>query len=111
MIVALGDVYAQIPQRGAIERAMLALQAQALEQDGCVSFVFAEVLADPGHFLLVQRWRDRGALDAHYRSAAFADYQAAVEGLLVRDSELHLHVIAETVRPVDSSRLDLRQDD
>jgi quinol monooxygenase YgiN len=111
VILALGDIYAQIPQRKAVEEAMLDAQTQARKEPGCVSFAFAEVIGDPGHFLVVERWRDQAALDEHYRSAAFAGYQAAVAGRLVRDSEMHVHAVEQEVRPVDSSRLDLAHDD
>ena len=111
MIVAIADVYAQIPQRDAAEQVMLRAQAAARGEDGCVTFAFAQVLGDPGHYLLVSRWRDRAAFDAHYASAAFAEYQIAVAPLLVRDSELRVDTVQEAVLPVDSSPLDIRQDD
>jgi quinol monooxygenase YgiN len=111
MIVALADVFAQIPHREAVRELMLKTEVRVREDPGCVSFVFAEVLAEPGHFLLVQRWRDQAALDEHYRSAAFAAYQAGIQGLLVRDSEVAVHVSGEEFRPVDSSRLDIGGDD
>jgi quinol monooxygenase YgiN len=90
---------------------MLALQTEAGRQDGCLLFAFAEQLGDPGHFLVVQRWRDQASLEEHYRSPGFASYQAAIGELLVRESELELHRVEETVRPVNSSTLDLDQDD
>src|SRR3984893_9117649 len=107
MIVALADVYAQIPHRKAIQEVMLKTETRVREDAGCLSFVFAEVLAEPGHFLLVQTWRDQAALNEHYRSAAFTDYQAGIRGLLVRDSEIQVHVSEQEFRPVDSSRLDI----
>jgi quinol monooxygenase YgiN len=111
MIVALADVFAQIPHRNAVQEVMLETEMRVREDPGCVSFVFAEVLAEPGHFLLVQRWRDQAALDEHHRSAAFAYYQAGIHGLLVRDSELQVHISDQGFRPVDSSGLDTGQDD
>jgi quinol monooxygenase YgiN len=111
VIFAVADVYAQIPQRNAVQEAMLRTQARVREDPGCVSFVFAEVIAEPGHFLLVQSWRDQAALDEHYRSAAFADYEAAIRGLLVRDSEMQVHVSEQEFRPIASSRLNVGDDD
>ena len=111
MIVAIADVYAQIPQRDAAEQVMLRAQAAARGEDGCVTFAFAQVLGDPGHYLLVARWRDRAAFDAHYASAAFAEYQSAITPLLVRDSELRVDTVQDTVQPVESSPLDIRHDD
>jgi quinol monooxygenase YgiN len=90
---------------------MLAEQHAARGQEGCISFVFAEALDEPGHFVLTERWSDRGALDAHYRSEAFFHYQAAIAPLLVRDSELTVHTVADTVRPRDSEARTVPEDD
>ena len=109
--MALGDVYAQIPRREEAEQAMLEAQGAALDQDGCISFAFGETLGEEGHYIVVQRWRDRAALEEHYRSEAFFRYQAAIAPLLVRESELELHTVADAIRPLDSDPLDLRQDD
>jgi quinol monooxygenase YgiN len=111
MIIAAGDVYAQIPSLAQVRALMRATQARVREQPGCISYVFAETLDDPGHFVTVQRWRDRGALDDHYRSQAFADYQAKIGEYLVRSSELQQYVVQESLRPVDSQALDTSQDD
>lgn len=111
MIVALGDLHTQILRRAAVERVMQDAQAVARERDGCESFSFAEALGDPGRYLIVARWRDQASMEAHYSSPAFAAYQAAITPLLVADSELRLHVVERTVRPVDARTLDLRQDD
>ncbi len=111
MIVGTGEVFVQIPHRRAAERAMLAAQAATRRQRGCLAFSFAEIIDDPGHFVIVQRWSDQESLEAHYRSDSFASYEAAIEGLLLRDSELELHVVQETVRPVALSNLDIRHDD
>jgi quinol monooxygenase YgiN len=111
MIIALGDVYAQIPRREELRELMRVTQAQVSEQPGCLSFTFAESLDDPGHFLIVQQWRDQGALDEHYRSQAFATYQAGIAGQLVRTSELRLHVVTESFTPLDSAVIDTSEDD
>ena len=111
MIVALGDVYTQIPRREEAEQAMLEAQRAALGQDGCISFTFAQTLGEDGHYVVLQRWRDRAALEQHYRSEEFFRYQAAIGPVLVRESELELHTVADAIRPLDSDPLDLHQDD
>jgi quinol monooxygenase YgiN len=111
MIIALGDVYAQIQRRREVVEVMRATQAEVSEQPGCVSYVFAETLEDPGHYVLVQEWRDQAALDAHYRSQAFARYQAQIGALLVRSSELRVFGVTAGARPVDSSPIAISQDD
>ena len=111
MIIALGDVYAQIPRREEVRELMRVTQDRVRQQPGCVSYTFAESLDDPGHFLVVQQWRDEGALQEHHRSEAFASYQASIAAQLIRTSELHVHVVRDSFTPVDSARLDLSQDD
>jgi quinol monooxygenase YgiN len=111
VLVAIGEIQAQIPQREAVQRAMLDAQSAAQQEDGCLGFMFAEVVGEPGRFLVVERWRDEVALQAHYGSASFAAYQRSIGPLLVRDTELEVHRIAETLHPVASEELDLHQDD
>jgi quinol monooxygenase YgiN len=108
MIVALGDVYALLPRRQEAIELMRETQAAARSEPGCLGYAFPEAVDDPGHFVLVQQWRDQSALDAHYRSDAFATYQARVGDLLVRTSDLRLHRVAETVAPRDSAPMDPR---
>lgn len=111
MLIALGDVYAQIARREEVRELMRATQASAREQTGCEYYAFAETLDDPGHFLLVQRWRDAAALEEHYRSRAFADYQAQITPLLVRTSELRLFEAQTSARLVRSDAIETAQEE
>ena len=83
----------------------------ALAEDGCISFTFAEVLEEPGHFVVLERWGDEQAIERHYRSPAFADYQRTIARLLVRESEYSLYRVQETSHPLDSVRIVTDQDD
>ena len=111
MIIAIGDIYAQIPRREEVVDLMRETQLRARELPGCLAYVFAETLDDPGHFIVMQEWRDSAALDEHYRSEAFAAYQARIGELLVRTSELRVHSVQETFRPVPSRGGDPHHDD
>jgi quinol monooxygenase YgiN len=111
VIIAIGDIYVQVARRGEVRELMLSTQERVREEPGCLSYRFAETLEEPAHFLVVQQWRDQEALDEHYRSRAFADYQAGIATALARNSELRLHVVHESFLAVDSSVLDISQDD
>lgn len=108
MIVALADVYAQVGYGDEVKALMGATQLRVQGEPGCISYVFAEVVDDPGHFMVVEEWRDQAALDAHFRSPAFAEYQAEIRDWLVRSSDLRLHHVSETVLPQDSAPMDPR---
>ncbi len=110
MIVVLADVYAQAPHRAQVREAMLASQAAARAEDGCLSYTFAETLEEPGHYILQERWRDGAALEAHFRGAGLAAYREAVTPLLVRDSEVRVFTVETEVRPVGASPEDPRED-
>jgi quinol monooxygenase YgiN len=111
MVIALGDIYAQIQRREEARELMRATQARVREQPGCAYFAFAETLDDPGHFVVVEQWRDQAALDDHYRSQTFADYQAQIGQLLVRSSDLREHTVEASARPVDSAAIDISQEE
>jgi quinol monooxygenase YgiN len=111
VILAFGTVYAQPGRREEVSELMRATQARVREQPGCVSYEFAETLEEPGRFVLVQRWRDRAAIDEHYRSQAFAEYQAGIAELLVRTSELDVYAVQESFRPLASSPLTPQAED
>ena len=111
MIIAVGDIYAQILRREKVRELMRATQERVRGQPGCMSYAFTETLDDPGHFVVVQQWRDQEALAEHYRSQAFVDYQARIGPHLVRTSNLELYVVQESFRPVESSAAISQQDD
>src|SRR5258705_5187447 len=104
-------MHAEIPRRDEVRELMRSTQERSRQEPGCLYYEFAETLDDPGHFLIVQRWRDQEVLDEHYRSQAFADYQAGIASGLVRDSELRLHVVQESFLAVESSVVDTSDDD
>jgi quinol monooxygenase YgiN len=102
LVITIGDIYAQIPHLEAVRVLMRETQEQARRQPGCVSYSFAETLDDPGHFVVAQEWRDKASLEAHYRSETYADFQAKLQLLLVHSSDLRIHLVEETIRPVES---------
>jgi quinol monooxygenase YgiN len=83
----------------------------AAGEPGCSRYVFAAALADPSRFVLFSEWESQGALDAHYRSEAFADFQRSLDGLLARTSELTIYSFDGAVRPTDTRPMDPRDAD
>jgi quinol monooxygenase YgiN len=101
-IIALGDIHAQVPHLEAVRGLMRETEEQARRQPGCVSYTFAEALDELGHFVVVGEWRDQASLEEHYRSATYFDFQRRLELLLVHSSELRIHLVEKTIRPVES---------
>jgi quinol monooxygenase YgiN len=110
-VVVVGDIYALVGRRDDLVELLRETQERARSEPGCVAYAFAEVVADPGHYLILQEWRDETALEAHYASVGFTRYQAQVGELLARPSEVRVHRVAETVRLADPGPMDPRRAD
>jgi|SRR5271167_4264517 len=110
MIIARGDIHTRILDRHRVVELMRATQLRSREQPGCMYFVFAETLDDPGHFVVLQQWRDRKSFDEHYRSDAFAAYQAGIGPHLVRSSEMQVLDAGAATIPVDHGPIEPLQD-
>jgi len=85
--------------------------AAARAEPGCRSYDVAEALDAADEFVGVHAWADEAALEAHYRGPAHQAYQHDVFGLLARPSELVIHQVSSTERPVDPGPMDPRQAD
>jgi quinol monooxygenase YgiN len=80
-------------------------------EPGCRRYIFAATLTDPSRFVLVSEWETQEALDAHYRSEAFADFQLSLDGLLARPSESTTYSAEGSVRPLNTRPMDPRDAD
>ena len=85
--------------------------AAARAEPGCRSYEVAEALDAADEFVVVHAWDDEAALEAHYRGPAHQAYQHDVFGLLARPSDLAIHEVASTERPVGRGLMDPRDAD
>jgi quinol monooxygenase YgiN len=110
-VVLVGDIYALVGREAELAELLRETQDRARREPGCVAYTFAEAVADPGRYVLIEEWRDEAALEAHHASAAFAAYQARVGEFLARPSEVRLHRVAESVQLADPGPMDPRRAD
>jgi quinol monooxygenase YgiN len=110
-VVAVGRVYGIASARRELVELMQRTAAAARAEPGCRSYDFAEALDAADEFLVVHEWEDRAALAAHYRGAAHDAYQQGLHGLLARPSDLAIHEVAATERPVNGGAMDPRDAD
>ena len=104
-------MFAVSTRRGELVSLLERFEAQAVREPGCQRFTFAASLADPDRFVLVSEWNNQAALDEHYGSQAFAEFQFELHGLLGRPSELTVYAPAGAVRPLDTRPMDPRDAD
>jgi quinol monooxygenase YgiN len=110
-VVAVGRVHGIASARAELVALLRRTAASARAEAGCRSYDVAEALDTADDFLVVHAWDDEAALEAHYRGTAHQAYQHDVFGLLARPSELVIHRVAATERPVDPGPMDPRRAD
>jgi quinol monooxygenase YgiN len=110
-VVAVAEMFGISGRREELTRLLESFERWAAGEPGCSRYVFAAALADPSRFVLFSEWESQEALDAHYRSEAFADLQLSLDGLLARPSELTVYSVESAVRPTDTRPIDPRDAD
>jgi quinol monooxygenase YgiN len=110
-VVAVGRVYGIASAHSELIELMRRTGAAARQEPGCRSFDFAEALDGADEFVVVHEWDDRGALADYYRGPVHGAYQQGLYGLLARPSDLAIHEVAATERPVARGPIDPRDAD
>jgi quinol monooxygenase YgiN len=110
-VIAVGQMFGISGRRDELAALLERFERWAAGEPGCRRYVFAATLADPSRFVMVSEWESQEALDAHYRSEAFADLQLGLDGLLARPSELTVYSAESAVRPVNTRPMDPRDAD
>jgi quinol monooxygenase YgiN len=110
-VLAVGEMFGISGRREELTRLLERFERWAAGEPGCRRYVFSAALADPSRFVLFSEWESQEALDAHYRSEAFTEFQLSLDGLLARPSELTVYSLEGAVRPTDTRPMDPRDAD
>lgn len=110
-VLAVAEMFGISGRRDELVSLLERFEQSASGQPGCRRYTFAATLADPTRFLLVSEWESQEALDLHYRSKAFAEFQFGLDGLLARPSELTVYSARGAVRPLNTEPMDPRDAD
>jgi quinol monooxygenase YgiN len=111
VVIAVAEIFGISGRRNELAAHLERFERWAAGEPGCRRYAFAAALADPSRFLLVSEWESEQALDAHYESEEFADFQLGLDGLLARPSELTVYLGNGAVRPLSSRPMDPRDAD
>jgi quinol monooxygenase YgiN len=110
-VIAVADMFGISGRRSELVELLERSEREAAAEPGCRRYTFAAALADPDQFMLVTEWDSQEALDAHYRSQAFARFQFGLDGLLARPSQLTVYSVSQSVRPLNTRPMDPRDAD
>jgi len=111
VVIAVAEMFGISGRRDELASLLERFERWATGEPGCRRYTFAATLADPSRFVLVSEWESEQALDAHYQSAEFAEFQFGLDGLLARPSELTVFSCEGAVRPLNTRPIDPRDAD
>lgn len=94
MIVVIGSFRVPPSMISIVRPVMETMIAASRAEEGCIQYAYAFDVSDEGLVRVSETWRDRAALEAHFRTAHIAEWRAQVSALAVSGREL---VAYETV--------------
>ena len=62
---------------------------------GCVEYVYAEDVLDPGLIHVKEMWQNQAALDRHFASDHVASWRATWPALEIKDRDLRVYEVGE----------------
>ena len=110
-VIAIADIFGISGRRRELTALLSRTEQHVRRLPGSRRYAFAARIEAPDEFVLVAEWDSEAAMDAYYRSEAFARYQFDLAGLLARPSELTMYSVSATSHPVASGPLDPRAAD
>jgi len=110
-VIAVADLHGIAGRRDELVALLQRAEREAAGKTGCQRYTFSVALRDPDQFLLVSEWDTQEALEAHYRSDAFTNFQLGLDGLLARPSELTVYAAEGAIRPQNTRPMDPRDAD
>ena len=60
-------------------------------EEGCIEYCYALDVLDEGLVRVSEKWRDREALEAHFRTAHIAEWRAQASALAISERNLTAH--------------------
>ena len=73
---------------------MLKMLAASRAEDGCLTYSYAEDVAELGLIRVFEAWRDQAAIEAHFQAPHMAEWRAAWPQFGVTDRRLSLYDVA-----------------
>jgi quinol monooxygenase YgiN len=79
-LAIVATIVAQPEHRSGVEAALKRAVAATLLEPGCEQYALHLDRDDANRFVMIERWRDKGSLDAHASGPAFTELAAVLNG-------------------------------
>ena len=93
-LIIAGTVRVPAESLAAFRPHMLVMLEASRAEDGCITYSYAEDVAEPGLIRVFEAWRDQAALDAHFRAPHMAIWRSHWPAFGVSDRRLSAYDIA-----------------
>jgi len=93
MLLILGTVRLPPENLAAARPAMLRMVEGSRAEQGCLLYVYAEDLFDPGLIHVKEMWSDQGALDRHFEAPHLREWRGCWDALGIGDRDLKLYEV------------------
>ncbi len=60
-------------------------------EEGCISYNFYQDSTDENKFFFYEEWKDQTAIDVHFATKHFLDFQPKFKSLLIAEANLTIH--------------------
>jgi quinol monooxygenase YgiN len=94
MIVVIGTMSVDPPDRDALLEAAKTVMAETLKEDGCLHYCFAADLVDPAVVHLVERWESEDCLEPHMKTEHLKTFGRALKPLKVTGVDFTTYEVA-----------------
>ncbi len=91
MIVVIGSFRIPPSMIEVIRPVMEEMITASRREEGCIEYCYALDVLDPGLVRVSEKWRDRAALEAHFRTAHIAEWRAQSSALAISERDLIAH--------------------
>ncbi|HEX3699132.1 MAG TPA: putative quinol monooxygenase [Phenylobacterium sp.] len=94
-VIVAGTVRVPPDSLAGLKPHMHKMLAASRAEDGCMTYSYAEDIAEPGLIRVFEAWRDQAALEAHFRTAHMAEWRAAWPQFAVSERRLRLYEVTD----------------
>ena len=95
MILVLGTIRIPTGSLDIVRPAMATMIDASRREDGCLAYTYSLDVLDNGLIHVVEKWRDRAALNAHFTTAYLMEWRQRFGQLGITDRNLRLFEITE----------------
>jgi len=95
MLLILGTVRLPAENLAAARLAMWHMVEASRAEEGCLLYVYAEDLFDPGLIHVKEMWADQAALDRHFEAPHLREWRACWDALGIGDRDLELYEVGD----------------